>query len=61
MIYESGDYRTPLEIAGTQEVFVSRLRSGDESGLWWQFWVVGDNLRKGAASNAIQILQELFK
>ncbi|MBI5059564.1 aspartate-semialdehyde dehydrogenase [candidate division KSB1 bacterium] len=61
MIYETADYRSPLEIVGKQEMFVSRLRAGDAGGVWWNFWVVGDNLRKGAASNAIQILRELFK
>jgi aspartate-semialdehyde dehydrogenase len=60
MVYEREGYRTPREIAGKQEIFVSRLR-GEEEGTWFQFWAVGDNLRKGAASNAIQILMELFK
>jgi aspartate-semialdehyde dehydrogenase len=60
MVYEKKDYRTPLEIAGLQEVFVSRLRVSKQDGRWIQFWCVCDNLRKGAASNAVQILQELF-
>jgi aspartate-semialdehyde dehydrogenase len=59
MIYEQ-EYKTPREIAGKQEIYVSRLRI-DPSGRWVQFWAVGDNLRKGAASNAIQILTEIFK
>ncbi|MBU0508025.1 aspartate-semialdehyde dehydrogenase [bacterium] len=61
MIFERNDYRTPLEIAGRQEVFVGRLRRSPRNPRWIQFWVVGDNSRKGAASNAIQILMELFK
>jgi aspartate-semialdehyde dehydrogenase len=61
MIYEADDYRTPLEIAGKQEVFVSRLRQDRQNPRWLQLWAVGDNLRKGAASNAIQILMELYR
>jgi aspartate-semialdehyde dehydrogenase len=61
MIYESETYRTPLEIAGKQDVFVSRLRINPQTSRWLQLWAVGDNLRKGAASNAVQILMELFK
>jgi aspartate-semialdehyde dehydrogenase len=52
-------YQTPREIAGTNDVFVSRLRK-NRSG-WFQMWVVADNLRKGAALNAIQIAQEVLK
>jgi aspartate-semialdehyde dehydrogenase len=60
-IYESSTYRSPREISGKQEVFVGRLRTDRSDPAWLQFWVVGDNLRKGAASNAVQILMELFK
>jgi len=61
MIYEADTYKTPREIAGKQEVFVSRLRVNESDPRWLQFWAVGDNLRKGAASNAVQILMELFR
>jgi aspartate-semialdehyde dehydrogenase len=61
MTYEVDVYRTPREIAGEQNVYVSRLRVNREDPHWLQFWAVGDNLRKGAASNAVQILMELFK
>jgi aspartate-semialdehyde dehydrogenase len=61
MTYQPDDYRTPLEIAGQQDVFVSRLRMDKDDPHWLQFWAVGDNLRKGAASNAVQIVMELFK
>lgn len=60
MVFERDAYRTPLEIAGRQEVFVGRLRKSPHDPRWLQFWVVGDNLRKGAASNAVQILVDLF-
>ena len=57
MYYDAVDFQTPLEIAGRDDVFASRLRPGP--GGWWQFWVAGDNLRKGAASNGLQILLAL--
>ena len=60
MIYDAQTYRTPREIAGRQEIFVSRLRIQKNNPRWLQFWAAGDNLRKGAASNAVQILMELF-
>jgi len=60
LVFEKNAYRTPIEIAGKQEVFVSRVRQDRSRPEWIQFWVVGDNLRKGAASNAVQILQELY-
>ncbi len=50
-------YSTPLDIAGTQDVRVGRVRLDPREGNWLHFWVVGDNTRKGAASNAIQIIQ----
>ena len=50
---------TPAEIAGEDDVFVSRVREDStvENGL--NFWCVSDNLRKGAALNAVQILELL--
>jgi len=52
-------YPTPLEAAGTAETFVGRVREDPfvENGLL--LWVVADNLRKGAAQNAVQIAEEL--
>ncbi len=52
-------YVTPAECAGEDAVFVSRIRSDPtlENGL--SLWVVADNLRKGAALNAVQIAEEL--
>jgi len=61
MVYESADYRTPREVAGRQEIFVGRLRTHADNPSWLQFWAVGDNLRKGAASNAVQILLEVCR
>lgn len=54
-------YVTPVECAGEDLVYVSRIREDVtvENGL--SFWVVADNLRKGAALNAIQIAELLVK
>ena len=52
-------YVTPVECAGEDQVYVSRIRKDPtvEHGL--SFWVVADNLRKGAALNAVQIAELL--
>jgi len=52
-------FPTPYEIAGRNEVFVGRLRSDPEIPRTFHLWVVADNLRKGAATNAVQILERL--
>jgi aspartate-semialdehyde dehydrogenase len=56
---EDGGYITPVEAAGEFAVYVSRIRKDPtvEHGL--NLWVVSDNLRKGAALNAVQIAQLL--
>ena len=58
---EAGGYVTPKEITGQDAVFVSRVRVDPtvENGL--ALWVVSDNLRKGAALNAVQIAEELIR
>jgi aspartate-semialdehyde dehydrogenase len=59
-VREDGGYVTPLEAAGEDAVFVSRIRKDPtvEHGL--SFWCVSDNLRKGAALNAVQIAETLI-
>lgn len=54
-------YPMPKDCSGKDEVFVGRIRNdaADKNGLW--LWVVADNLRKGAATNAVQIAEELIK
>ncbi len=54
-------YTTPREAAGKDDTFVSRIRRDEsvENGL--NFWVVSDNLRKGAALNAVQIAEVLVR
>jgi aspartate-semialdehyde dehydrogenase len=53
-------YVTPQESVGEDAVYVSRIRSDPtiENGL--SLWVVADNLRKGAALNAVQIAEHLI-
>ena len=53
-------YPVPIDAEGKDEVFVGRIRRDPfvKNGLW--LWVVSDNLRKGAALNAIQIAEELI-
>ncbi len=54
---EDGGYATPIEIAGEDSVFVSRIRRDTTVPHGLAFWCVGDNLRKGAALNAVQIAE----
>src|SRR6059058_2087957 len=59
--HEPGGYITPHEAAGEDATYVSRIREDPtiENGL--SLWCVSDNLRKGAALNAIQIAEVLIK
>ena len=56
---EAGGYITPVECVGDYATYVSRIREDStvENGL--SFWCVSDNLRKGAALNAVQIAEVL--
>ena len=58
---ENNIYPLARNVSGKDEVFVGRIRKdySVENGI--NFWCVGDNLRKGAATNAVQILEELIK
>ncbi len=51
---------TPREVEGTDDVHVARLRYAGDDKRHFQMWVVGDQLRKGAATNAVQILELLI-
>ena len=57
---EDGGYVTPIECAGEDAVYVSRLRIDPTVPNGLAFWVVADNLRKGAALNAVQIAETLI-
>ncbi|MFC1979537.1 aspartate-semialdehyde dehydrogenase [Chloroflexota bacterium] len=54
-------YPQPWSTASTDEVFVGRIRNDVSHSNGLVIWVVADNLRKGAALNAIQIAEELIK
>ncbi|HZD72947.1 MAG TPA: aspartate-semialdehyde dehydrogenase [Actinomycetota bacterium] len=53
-------YPTPLELVGTDGVFVGRIRTDLADSNALLFWAVADNLRKGAALNAVQIGEVLL-
>ncbi|HEY3368512.1 MAG TPA: aspartate-semialdehyde dehydrogenase [Symbiobacteriaceae bacterium] len=54
-------FPTAIDVAGTDDTLVGRIREDiiSPNGLW--LWVVSDNLRKGAATNAIQIAEKLLE
>jgi aspartate-semialdehyde dehydrogenase len=58
---ENNSYITPVEVVKEDEVYVSRIRKDPtvEHGL--NLWIVADNLRKGAALNAVQICEKLIE
>ena len=58
--YRPDNLCLPVDAEGRDEVFISRLRSdpNQENSFW--LWCVSDNLRKGAALNAVQIAEELI-
>ena len=56
---EDGGYATPKDVQGEFPVFVSRIRNDPSLEHGLSLWVVSDNLRKGAALNAVQIAQLL--
>jgi aspartate-semialdehyde dehydrogenase len=55
------DVPTPLRAAGRDEVFVGRIRRDDSHPRALSMWIVSDNLRKGAATNAVQIAELLVQ
>ncbi len=58
---EKNEYPLPIYASGRDEVFVGRIREDEsiENGI--NMWIVSDNLRKGAALNAVQIAEELIR
>ena len=54
-------YVTPAEAAGEDKVYISRIRQDDTVDNGLNLWVVSDNLRKGAALNAVQIAEEIVQ
>jgi aspartate-semialdehyde dehydrogenase len=58
---EKNVYPLPIDVDGKDPVYVGRIREDEsiENGI--NMWIVSDNLRKGAALNAVQIAEELIK
>ena len=54
------DYAVPTEVSGHDEVYVGRVRLDISKPNTLNMWVVSDNLRKGAATNAVQIMESLL-
>ena len=54
---QNNKYPMPLDAHGKDDVFVGRLRRDESQPNTLNMWVVADNLRKGAATNAIQIAE----
>jgi aspartate-semialdehyde dehydrogenase len=54
-------YPMPIDAAGRDEVFVGRIREDESVPNGLNLWIVADNLRKGAALNAVQIAEELIR
>ena len=54
------EYDTPIDVSGTNEVHISRLRKDTSNKKAVNFWLACDNLRKGAALNAVQIAEQLI-
>ena len=57
---EALEYPMPIHAHGKDEVFVGRLRKDASMPQTLNLWIVADNLRKGAATNAVQILERLI-
>ncbi|MFH1232078.1 MAG: aspartate-semialdehyde dehydrogenase [Planctomycetota bacterium] len=58
---QKGIYPMPIEVAGKDDVYVGRIRKDPTIKNGLNLWVVSDNLRKGAALNAVQIAEYLTK
>jgi len=58
---KAGGYATPVEVKGQDDTFVSRIRLDDSVPYGLNLWVVADNVRKGAALNAVQIAEKMIE
>lgn len=59
--YFGSDYPTPFDVNETDDVYIGRLRMDESIPYGINLWIVADNIRKGAATNAIQIAEILIK
>jgi len=60
-VFENQSYPTPKDVSGSDQIYVGRLRIDDSVLNGLNLWVVADNIRKGAATNAIEIAEYLIK
>ena len=60
VLKESENYPTVLQSSGHNDVYVGRIHQDVCDEKTWVFWVVSDNLRKGAALNSLQIAESFF-
>jgi aspartate-semialdehyde dehydrogenase len=58
---DNNDYPMPLNAHGKDEVFVGRIRKDTSQDNGLNLWIVADNLRKGAATNTVQIAEYLVR
>jgi len=58
---DTNTYPMPLYASGKDEVFVGRIRRDFTRENALNMWLVADNLRKGAATNAVQIAEYLYQ
>ena len=56
---DDDSFTTPMEVVGDDDVYISRVRKDHSNPKCVNLWLVADNLRKGAALNAVQIAEEL--
>ena len=56
-----GGYSTPIEAAGKDETFISRIRADKTIKNGLNLWIVSDNLLRGAALNAVEIAEALIE
>ena len=60
VVNKKNNYTTPIESQGKDDVFVSRIRKDTSTRNGINMWIVADPLRKGAATNAVQILKHMI-
>ena len=57
---ENANYPMVINVNGKDPVYVGRIHQDPDDPRTWMMWIVGDNLRKGAALNGIQIAEKIF-
>ena len=57
----NNSYPMPLDAEGKDDVFVGRIRKDESQQNGLNLWIVADNLRKGAATNTVQIAEYLIR